>query len=146
MKGRGAERNNLDGDIVRGLQALLDLHNVLVKSFRMAREKVNQHEGCDYGEWKAEDTKTGTTSNPQSRSSDRNPDPPTDTNKEQDSPSDKGSDSLRLLTDIAENHVLWTLKGQSREHGKELELKKADSREIAQKTLKPRIKEPKEAE
>ncbi|GER37173.1 peptide methionine sulfoxide reductase MsrB [Striga asiatica] len=35
---RGSDRNNLDEDVVRGLNELLHHYNVLVKSFRMARE------------------------------------------------------------------------------------------------------------
>ncbi|CAA0825292.1 Unknown protein, partial [Striga hermonthica] len=41
---RGSERNNLDEDVVRGLKEMLDHYNVLVKSFRMAREKMIQHQ------------------------------------------------------------------------------------------------------
>ncbi|KAL3613373.1 hypothetical protein CASFOL_042786 [Castilleja foliolosa] len=37
--------NNLQEDIVSDLKLMLDEHNVLVQSFRMAREKINECEG-----------------------------------------------------------------------------------------------------
>ncbi|CAA0806604.1 Unknown protein, partial [Striga hermonthica] len=40
----GSERNDLDGEVVLGLKEMLDHYNVLVKSFRMARERLNQPE------------------------------------------------------------------------------------------------------
>ncbi|GER32212.1 non-ltr retroelement reverse transcriptase [Striga asiatica] len=98
-----------------------------------------------YGEWlKAGDSRTGTTSSPHSRSSDRNPDPPSDTNKEQDPPSNKGSDSLRLLSDIAGNQGNHT----PRSHGKTSLVESSSSRQDNQsyhgrnEPTEPQPKEP----